>query len=138
MSNSQVSDNEAAVCTPPVVCPFLGKRGRRTSVHVNVMCDSTRHHNARSLLRSICTRVHFNIICITTIILFYRPPSSPVDDLLTTLQIVNPAGFSNFIIAGDFTNYSHTQDILLRFSVTQVVSSHTHISPSGNPHHCLT
>ena len=91
------------------------------------MCDSTRHHNARSLLRSICTRVHFNIICITTIILFYHPPSSPVHDLLTTLEIVNRAGFSNFIIAGDFTNYSHTQDILLSFSVTQVVSSHTYM-----------
>ena len=77
---------------------------------------------------------------ITTIILFclcliYCPPSSPVsifDDLLTTLRIVNPAGFSNFIIAGDFnvnsnhSLFSHIQDTLLRVSLTQVVSSHTH------------
>ena len=37
--------------------------------------------------------------------LFYRPPSSPVsifDNLCTTLQIVNPADFSGFVLVGDF------------------------------------
>ena len=36
---------------------------------------------------------------------FYRPPSSPVsifDNLCTTLQLVNPAQFSRFLLIGDF------------------------------------
>ena len=77
--------------------------------------------------------------------LFYRPPSSPVsvfDNLCTTLQIVNPADFSSFLLIGDFNVkfcntdhflFSHVQDIMLSFSLTQVVSSHTYISPSGTP-----
>ena len=39
------------------------------------------------------------------ICLFNRPPSSSVsifDNLCTTLQIINPAYFSNFILIGDF------------------------------------
>ena len=77
--------------------------------------------------------------------LFYRPPSSPVsvfDNLCTTLQIVNPAVFSRFLLIGDinvnFCNtdyflFSHVQDIMLSFSLTQVVSSHTYTNPSGTP-----
>ena len=80
--------------------------------------------------------------CLT---LFYRPPSSPVsifDNLCTTLQIINPAQFYNFILLGNFNvNFcntdhfllSHMQDILLNFSLSQVVSSYTYISSSGNP-----
>ena len=76
--------------------------------------------------------------------LFYRPPSSPVyifDNLCTTLQILNPAVFRNFLLLGDFNVdvcnqtsylYSHINDIMLSFSLTQIVTSPTRISPSGN------
>ena len=77
--------------------------------------------------------------------LFYRPPSSPVsvfDNLCTTLHIVNSADFSSFLLIGDFNVnfcntdhflFSHVQDVMLRFSLTQVASSHTYISPSDTP-----
>ena len=75
---------------------------------------------------------------------FYRPPSSPVsfDDLCTTLQIIDPANFSRFLLLGDFNVnfcnthhflFSHLQDIMLSFSLTQVVPSHTYISLAGTP-----
>ena len=75
---------------------------------------------------------------------FYRPPSYPVsifDKLCTTLQILNPADFPNFLLLGDFNVdfcnqnshlFSHVNDILLSFSLTQIVSSPTRISSSGN------
>ena len=83
--------------------------------------------------------LHF-VVC-----LFYHPPSSPVSvfyNLCTTLQIINPADFSSFLLIGDFNVnicntdhflFSHVQDIRLSFSLTQVVSSHTYISPSDTP-----
>ena len=58
--------------------------------------------------------------CKFCICLFYRPPSSPVyifDNLCTTLQILNPVVFRNFLLLGDFNVdicnqtsylYSHT------------------------------
>ena len=77
--------------------------------------------------------------------LLYHPPSSRVsifDSLCHTLQIVNPARFSTFLILGDFNVnfctpdrflFSHIQDILLSFSLHQAVPSHTYISQSGIP-----
>ena len=62
--------------------------------------------------------------------------------MYTTLQILNPAKFHSFVIIGDFNVnfcnkdyylFSYIDDILCTFSLTQVVSSHTHISPSGTP-----
>ena len=73
-------------------------------------------------------------LCRFCICLFYHPPSSPVsifDSLCTTLQILNPADFSNFFLLGDFNVdfcnqsshfFSHVNDILLSFSLTQIVS----------------
>ena len=58
------------------------------------------------------------------------------------MQILNPAKFHSFVIIGDFNVnfcnkdyylFSYIDDILCTFSLTQVVSSHTHISPSGTP-----
>ena len=81
--------------------------------------------------------------CTFCLCLFYRPPSSPVsifDNFCTTLQILNPAKFHSFVIIGDFNVnfcnknhhlFSYIDDSLCNFSLTQVVSSHTHISPSG-------
>ena len=78
------------------------------------------------------------------IFLFYRPPSSSVsifDNLCTTLQIINPAYVSNFLLIGDFNvdfcnpnhfMYSHLIDLLCSFSLTQVVPSFTHESPRGS------
>ena len=75
--------------------------------------------------------------------LFYHPLSSPVsifDNFCTTLQISNPAKNHRFVIIGDFNiNFcnkdhhllSYIDDILCNFSLTQVVSSHTYISPSS-------
>ena len=56
------------------------------------------------------------------------------------MQILNPTKFHSFVIIGDFNVnfcnkdyylFSYIDDILCTFSLTQVVSSHTHISPSG-------
>ena len=78
------------------------------------------------------------------ICLFYRPPSSPVsifDNLCITLQMINPAYFSTFLLLGDFNvdfcnpqhfMFSHLNNILCSFSLTQVVPSFTHVSPSGS------
>ena len=80
-----------------------------------------------------------SILCIC---LFYRPPSSSVcifDHLLYTLQLLNPTGyFSTFLLMGDFNvNFYNSSNFLLShilklFSLTQVVSSYTHVSPTGN------
>ena len=76
--------------------------------------------------------------------LFYRPPSSSVsifNNLCTTLQMVNPAQFSTFLLLGDFNVnfykpqhhlFSHVNDILYSFSLVQVVPSFTHVSPNGS------
>ena len=51
--------------------------------------------------------------------LFYRPPSSSVsifDDLCTTLHIVNPAQFSNFLLIGDFNvNFCNQEHYLFSY-----------------------
>ena len=82
---------------------------------------------------------HTSCIC-----LFYRPPASPVsifDNLITTIQLVHPVKFSTFILLGDFNvNFQnplhplflYLNDILLIFSLKQVVSSFTHICPNAN------
>ena len=82
-----------------------------------------------------------SVLCIC---LFYRPPSSSVcifDHLLYTLQLLNPFYFSTFLLMGDFnvnfynsSNFllSHIFTIMQLFSLTQVVSSYTHVCPTGN------
>ena len=51
------------------------------------------------LALSVSTASNKFCICV-----FYRPPSSPVSifDLFTTLQMINPAYFSTFLLLGDF------------------------------------
>ena len=87
--------------------------------------------------------VHVSFVNRLCVYLSYRPPSSPVsifDDLCTTLHIVNPAQFSNFLLIGDFNVnfcnqehylFSYVSDILYSFSLCQVVPLYTHISPTG-------
>ena len=98
-------------------------------------------HNLEFLALSVTSASVSNKFCIC---LFYRPPSSPVsifDNLCTTLQMVNPAQFSTFLLLGDFNVnflnpqhhlFSHLRDILYSFSLHQVVPSFTHVSPNGN------
>ena len=100
-------------------------------------------HNLEFLALSVTCRSAsvFNKFCIC---LFYHPPSSPgfiFDNLCTTLQMVNPAKFSTFILLGDFNVnfcnpqhllFSHVSDILYNFSLVQVVPSFTHVSPNGS------
>ena len=80
--------------------------------------------------------------CTFCLCLFYRPPSSPVsifDNFCTTLQIFNPVKFHSFVLGDfnvnfcnkDYFLFSYIDDILCTLSLTQVVSSHTHINPSG-------
>ena len=97
-------------------------------------------NNLEFLSVSIVHTSFVNRLCVCP---FYRPPSSPVsifDDLCTTLHIVNPAQFSNFLLIGDFNVnfcnqehylFSYVSDILYSFSLCQVVPSYTHISPTG-------
>ena len=96
-------------------------------------------HNLEFLALSVTSVSVSNKFCIC---LFYRPPSSPVtifDNLCTTLQMVNPAQFSTFLMLGDFNVkpstlfiFSHLRDILYSFSLHQVVPSFTHVSSNGN------
>ena len=96
-------------------------------------------HNLEFLAISVAS----NCINFTTCVcLFYRPPSSPVsifDDLCTTIYSANPRKFSTFILLGDFnvnffnpgnSLFLYLNDILSIFSLQQVVSSFTHISPN--------
>ena len=67
------------------------------------------------------------------ICVFYRPPSSPVsifDNLCTTLQMINPAYFSTFLLLGDFNVdfcnsqhfvFSYLNNLLCSFSLSQVL-----------------
>ena len=57
-----------------------------------------------------------------------------------TMQMVNQAQFSNFLLLGDFNVdflkpqtflYSHVNDLLCNFSLTDVVPSFTHVSSNG-------
>jgi len=76
-------------------------------------------HNLEFLAPSVtCTSV--SVCSKFCICLFYHPPSSPG----TTLQMVNPAKFSTFILLGDFNVnfcnpqhllFSHVSDILYNF-----------------------
>ena len=100
-------------------------------------------HNLEFLALSV-TRTSVSVSNKFCICLFYRPPSSPAfifDNLCTTLQMVNPAQFSTFILLGDFNVnfcnpqhplFSHVSDILYNFSLVQVVPSFTHVSPNGS------
>ena len=86
--------------------------------------------------------MNFYLNSVLCICLFYRPPSFSVciiDHLLYTLQLLNPFNFSTFLLMGDFNFYnssnfllSHIFNIMQLFSLTQVVSSYTHVSPTGN------
>jgi len=115
-------------------------------VHDSLSCEVLLQggpHNLEFLAPSVtCTSVSVcNKFCIC---LFYHPPSSPgfiFDNLCTTLQMVNPAQFSTFILLGDFNVnfcnpqhplFSHVSDILYNFSLVQVVPSFTHVSPNGS------
>ena len=96
-------------------------------------------HNLEFLALSVTSALVANKFCIC---LFYRPPSSCVsifDNRCTTLQMVNPAQFSTFLLLGDFNVIfynpqhhllSHVNDILYSFSLVQVVPSFTHVSPN--------
>ena len=97
-------------------------------------------NNLEFLSVSIVHTPFVNRLCVC---LFYRPPSSPVsifNDLCTTLHIVNPAQFSNFLLIGDFNVnfcnqehylFSYVSGILYSCSLCQVAPSYTHISPTG-------
>ena len=87
------------------------------------------------LLSSPCSS---NKHCIT---LLYHPPSAPVSELCTALQILNPTVYTNFLLIGDFNidfcNQSHPyfsrlQSIFLPFSLSQVVDTHTHLNVTGS------
>lgn len=98
-------------------------------------------HNLEFLALSVTSVAVASKFCIC---LFYRPPSSPVsifDNLCTTLQMVNPAQFSTFLLLGDFNVnfcnpqhylFPHVNDVLYSFSLVQVVPSFTHVSPNGS------
>ena len=74
---------------------------------------------------------------------FYRPPSFPssiFDTLCDTLLSIDHAYFSNFVILSvnfelSHHLHSHLSDFMTSFSLTQVVDSPTHFSPSGQPSH---
>ena len=81
--------------------------------------------------------------CKVCIALFYRPPSSPFctfDNFCTILHSLDPALLSNFVLLGDFNMdfynphhplYPRLTTLMSTFSLTQVVSQHTHFGPHG-------
>ena len=81
--------------------------------------------------------------CKVCIALFYRPPSSPFctfDNFCTILHSLDPALLSNFVLLGDFNIdfynphhplYPRLTTLMSTFSLTQVVSQHTHFGPHG-------
>ena len=107
-------------------------------VHISLSCKIVLEGGPHKLVLSDSFSGKF---CIS---LFNCPPSHPVcifENLCTTLQMLDPASFSSFILLGDFSVnflntehslFSYVSDVLYSFSLTQVVPSHSHVSPNGN------
>ena len=82
--------------------------------------------------------------CNCCISLFYRPPSSSIEafeSLCTALQSLSPTVYNSFVLIGGFnveyicthaTLYKRLTDCLPPFSLYQVVSHATHVSPNGS------
>ena len=74
---------------------------------------------------------------------FYRPPSSTsalIDLLTDTVALVNPAGYSRFLLLGDFninmlkssSNSTRLTNLMSGFNLALAVSEPTHVSPDGS------
>ena len=143
--DNSISDNEISIPTYQLFRHDRNRHGGGVAiyVHFSFICNvilKAGPFDLEFISVSLLSRSSFGKFCLC---LFYRPPSSPVsvlDNLCTTLQIVNPVDFSNFLLLGDFNVdfcnpehhlFSHVSNILLSFSLTQVVPSPTHVSHSG-------
>ena len=139
-----ILDNEVFIPNYSVVRLDRNRHGGGVLVYVHssitynavLLCG---HANLELIVVSLL-RNNFKL-CLSV---FYRPPSSPssiFDTLCNTLLSIDHAYFSNFVILGDFNVnfepshhlYSHLSDFMTSFSLTQVVDSPTHFSPSGEP-----
>ena len=138
-----ILDNEVFIPNYSVVRLDRNRHGGGVLVYVHssitynvLLCG---HANLELIVVSLL-RNNFKL-CLSV---FYRPPSSPssiYDTLCDTLLSIDHAYFSNFVILGDFNVnfepshhlYSHLSDFMTSFSLTQVVDSPTHFSPSGQP-----
>ena len=143
--DNSISDNEISIPTYQLFRHDRNRHGGGVAiyVHFSFICNviiKAGPFDLEFISVSLLSRSSFGKFCLC---LFYRPPSSPVsvfDNLCRTLQIVNPVDFSNFLLLGDFNVdfcnpehhlFSHVSNILLNFSLTQVVSCPTHVSHSG-------
>jgi len=145
--DNEITDNEVCLVNYQLFRLDRNRHGGGIAIYVRslLLCDVLLQggpFGLEFLSLSIMSQPISGKFCLC---LFYRPPSSPVfifDNLCTTLQMVNPARFRGFVLLGDFNVnfcnkdhhlFSHVSDILCTFSLTQVVSSYTYISPTGSP-----
>ena len=140
--DNDVSNHELSLCNYELFRRDRDRHGGGVAIYVHsaLSCSVFLEggpNGLEFLSVSVESRLCVNPLCVCV---FYRPPSSPLsvfDELCTTLQVVNPARFSNFLLIGDFNvnfcNQDHPlfSDILYSFSLSQVVTSHTHVSPAG-------
>ena len=89
---------------------------------------------------SINSRQHNVKHCFSVL---YRPPSSPVssfDNFGNMLHNLSPHSFTSFVLVGDFNidffkvnhpYFCKIHGLLTLFSLSQIVTSPTHVSPSG-------
>ena len=149
--DNSISDNEISIPTYQLFRHDRNRHGGGVAiyVHFSFICNvilKAGPFDLEFISVSLLSHSSFGKFCLC---LFYRPPPSPVsvlDNLCTTLQIVNPVDFSNFLLLGDFNVdffnrehhlFSHVSNILLSFSLSQVVPCPTHVSNSGT-YHLLT
>ena len=143
--DNNISDNELAMQDYQLFRLDRNRHGGGIAlyVHLSLSCNILLRGGPFELEFISISVLSQSSLCKFCICLFYRPPSSPVstfDKLCTTLQILNPADFPNFLLLGDFNVdfcnqnshlFSHVNDILLSFSLCLplLVSAHqeTHL-----------
>ena len=145
--DNSVSDNELYLSNYQLFRLDRNRHGGGIAiyVHFSLSCSIILQGGPFDLEFLSISVLSHSSFCKLCLCLFYRPPSSHVsifDNLFHTLQILNPAKFSSFLLLGDFNVnfcnpdhflFSHIRDIMLSFSLNQVVPSYTHVSPSGIP-----
>ena len=145
--DNEITDNEVCLVNYQLFRLDRNRHGGGIAIYVRsfLLCDVLLQGGPFGLEFLSLSIMSQPISCKFCLCLFYRPPSSPVfifDNLCTTLRMVNPARFRGFVLLGDFNVnfcnkdhhlFSHVSDVLCTFSLTQVVSSYTYISPTGSP-----
>ena len=142
--DNTIADNELSLPNFQLFSRDHNRHGGGIALYVsdnlvcNILCIGANDLEFSSV--SVASSLFSKKLCLC---IFYRPPSSPVsifDDLCNALFMLKPHHY-NFVLLGDFNVnflnkkhhlFSYVSDLMCNFSLSQVVTSFTHLSPSGN------